>query len=83
MSGALGLAARDGWIAFNPALLARPPAQQSTTRTVPTAQEVWELLAAAAAEPDLELYLAPGRDDRASAGGAVRAALGRPGPGGG
>jgi integrase len=57
MSGALGLAARYGWIAFNPALLARPPAQQSTTRTVPTAQEVRELLAAAAAEPDLELYL--------------------------
>jgi integrase len=57
MSGALGLAARFGWIAFNPALLARPPAQQSTTRTVPTAQEVRELLAAAAAEPDLELYL--------------------------
>jgi len=57
MSGALGLAARYGWIAFNPALLARPPAQQSTTRTVPKAQEVRELLAAAAAEPDLELYL--------------------------
>ena len=55
MSGALGLAARYGWIAFNPALLARPPAQQSTTRTVPTAQEVRELLAAAAAEPDVEL----------------------------
>ena len=57
VSGALGLAARYGWIAFNPALLARPPAQQSVTRTVPTAGEVRELLAAAAADPDLELYL--------------------------
>jgi len=57
LSGSLGLAARYGWIAFNPALLARPPAQQSVTRTVSTAQEVRELLAAAAAEPDLELYL--------------------------
>jgi integrase len=57
LSGALGLAARYGWIAFNPALLARPPAQPSTTRTVPTPQEVRELLTSAASEPDLELYL--------------------------
>jgi integrase len=57
LSGALGLAARYGWIAFNPALLARPPAQQSTTRTVPTPEEVRELLAAAADEPDLEMFL--------------------------
>jgi integrase len=57
LSGALGLAARYGWIVFNPALLARPPAQQSVTRVVSTAEEVRELLAAAAAEPDLELYL--------------------------
>jgi integrase len=57
LSGALGLAARYGWITFNPALLARPPAQQSATRAVPTPDEVRDLLAAAAAEPDLELYL--------------------------
>src|SRR5215218_6035073 len=54
--GALGMAARHGWIAFNPAVLARPPAQQSVSRAAPTAREVRTLLAEAAAEPDLELF---------------------------
>lgn len=57
LSGALGMAARYGWIAFNPAVLARPPAQHSVSRVAPTANEVRELLAEAAAEPDLELFL--------------------------
>lgn len=57
LSGALGTAARYGWIAFNPAVLARPPAQHSVSRVAPTANEVRDLLAEAAAEPDLELFL--------------------------
>jgi integrase len=57
LSGALGMAARHGWIAFNPAALARPPAQQSVSRVAPTAKEVRELPAEAAVEPDLELFL--------------------------
>jgi len=50
LSGALGLAARYGWIGFNPARLARPPAAQGEKRPVPTPAEVREVLAAAEQE---------------------------------
>jgi integrase len=50
LSGALGLAARYGWIGFNPARLARPPAAENDKRPVPTPAEVREVLAAAEQE---------------------------------
>jgi integrase len=50
LSGALGLAARYGWITYNPARLATPPAAQGDKRKVPTPAEVREVLAAAERE---------------------------------
>jgi integrase len=42
LSGALGLAARWGWIPFNPALMARPVGGRGKSRPVPTPQQVRE-----------------------------------------
>jgi integrase len=36
ISGALGLAARYGWVTYNPATLVKPPAPQSAKRALPT-----------------------------------------------
>jgi integrase len=58
LSGALGLAACYGWIGFNPARLARPPAAENDKRPVPTPAEVREALAAAEQEdPTFGLFL--------------------------
>jgi integrase len=58
LSGALGLAARYGWIGFNPGRLARPPAAEGEKRPVPTPAEVREALAAAEQEdPTFGLFL--------------------------
>ncbi len=58
LSGALGLAARYGWISFNPARLATPPAGKGEKRRVPTPAEVREALVAAEQEdPAFGLYL--------------------------
>jgi len=58
LSGALGLAVRYGWIGFNPARLATPPAAQGEKRNVPTPAEVREALAAAEQEdPTFGLFL--------------------------
>jgi integrase len=56
LSGALGLAARYGWIAFNPTRLTTPPAAVSETRAVPTPAQVRAVLAATA-ETDPEFHL--------------------------
>jgi len=56
ISGALGLAARYGWIAYNPAALMKPPAPDSTKRPMPTKMQARQALQAAAAK-DPELYL--------------------------
>jgi integrase len=58
LSGALGLAVRYGWIGFNPARLATPPAAQSQQRRVPTPAEVREVLTVAErVDPTFGLYL--------------------------
>jgi integrase len=58
LSGALGLGARYGWISFNPARLATPPAAQGKKRPVPTPAEVREVLAVAEQEdPVFGLFL--------------------------
>jgi integrase len=56
ISGALGLAARYGWIAYNPATLVKPPAPQSAKRAMPTREQARTALKAAERE-DPELYL--------------------------
>lgn len=56
LSGALGLAARYGWLPYNPALLAQPPAPRSARQKPPTDQEARIMLEEAAGE-DPELYL--------------------------
>jgi integrase len=56
ISGALGLAARYGWVTYNPATLVKPPAPQSTKRAMPTKQQARAALQAAEQE-DPELYL--------------------------
>jgi len=56
ISGALGLAARYGWIAYNPAALVKPPAQQSAKRAMPTTKQARAALQAAERQ-DPELYL--------------------------
>jgi len=48
LSGALGLAARWGWIPFNPALLVRPAGGKGKSRPVPTPEQVRELFRALA-----------------------------------
>jgi integrase len=57
LSGALGLAARWGWIPFNPALMVRPAGGKGKSRPVPTPEQVRELLAALADEPDFAVFL--------------------------
>jgi len=57
LSGALGMAARWGWIPFNPALMARPAGGKGKSRPVPTPEQVRELFAALTAEPDFAVFL--------------------------
>jgi integrase len=57
LSGALGLAARWGWIPFNPALLVRPAGGKGKPRPVPTPTQVRELFAALTDEPEFALFL--------------------------
>ncbi len=49
ISGALGLAARYGWVPYNPAALVKPPAPQSAKRAMPTRGQARAALDAAAA----------------------------------
>jgi len=51
LSGALGMAARWGWIPFNPALMARPAGGKGKPRPVPTPAQVRELFGALADDP--------------------------------
>ena len=58
LSGALGLAVRWGYLPYNPAALARPPARRKAVRKLPTPEQVRELLTKAAAEdPEFELFV--------------------------
>ncbi|HKE98171.1 MAG TPA: tyrosine-type recombinase/integrase [Actinomycetes bacterium] len=57
LSGALGMAARWGWLPFNPALMARPARGKGRKRPVPTPKEVRELFAALQDEPDFAVLL--------------------------
>jgi integrase len=58
LSGALGLAARWGYVPFNAALLARPPAPRNAARRLPTAEQARVLMAAAAKrDPEFELFV--------------------------
>ncbi len=57
LSGALGIAARWGWIPFNPALMARPAGGKGKSRPVPTPQQARELFGALADEPDFAVFL--------------------------
>src|SRR6266545_4225824 len=57
LSGALGLAARWGWIPFNPALIARPAGGKGKPRPVPTPAQVRELFAALADDPEFAVFL--------------------------
>ena len=57
LSGALGMAARWGWIPFNPALMVRPAGGKGKSRPVPTPQQVRELLGALTDEPDFAVFL--------------------------
>ena len=58
LSGALGLAARWGYVPFNAALLARPPAPRNAARRLPTAEHARVLMAAAAQrDPEFELFV--------------------------
>jgi integrase len=56
ISGALGLAARYGWVPYNAAALVRPPAPRSAKRAMPTREQAREALQAAERK-DPELYL--------------------------
>jgi integrase len=57
LSGALGLAARWGWIPFNPALMVRPAEGKGKSRPVPTPEQVRELFGALTDEPDFAVFL--------------------------
>jgi integrase len=57
LSGALGMAARWGWIPFNPALVVRPAAGKGKPRPVPTPEQVRELFGALTDEPDFAVLL--------------------------
>jgi integrase len=57
ITGALGLAARRGWIAFNPAPIARPATGKKAARPTPTPDQLKELFAAVADEPDFATFL--------------------------
>ena len=57
LSGALGMAARWGWIPFNPALMVRPAGGKGKSRPVPTPRQVRELFKVLADEPDFAVFL--------------------------
>ena len=57
LSGALGMAARWGWIPFNPALVVRPAGGKGKPRPVPTPEQVRELFGALTDEPDFVVLL--------------------------
>jgi integrase len=57
LSGALGMAARWGWIPFNPALMARPASGKGKSRPVPSPQQIRELFGALTDEPDFAVFL--------------------------
>jgi hypothetical protein len=57
LSGALGMAARWGWIPFNPALVVRPAGGKGKSRPVPSPEQVRELFAALTNEPDFAVFL--------------------------
>jgi integrase len=57
LSGALGMAARWGWIPFNPALMARPAGGKGKSRPVPTPQQVRDLFGALTDDPDFAVFL--------------------------
>ena len=57
LSGALGMAARWGWIPFNPALVLRPAGGKGKSRPVPTPAQVRELFANLTEEPDFAVFL--------------------------
>jgi integrase len=57
LSGALGMAARWGWIPFNPALMVRPAGGKGKSRPVPSPQQVRELFGALTDEPDFAVFL--------------------------
>jgi integrase len=57
LSAALGLAARWGWIPFNPALMVRPAGGRGKSRPVPTPEQVRELFATLGDEPDFAVFL--------------------------
>jgi integrase len=57
LSGALGMAARWGWIPFNPALMVRPAGGKGNSRPVPTPQQVRELFGALTNDPDFAVFL--------------------------
>ena len=51
------MAARWGWIPFNPALVVRPAGGKGKSRPVPTPEQVRELFAALTDEPDFAVFL--------------------------
>ena len=57
LSGALGMAARWGWLPFDPALMARPAGGKGKPRPVPTPAQVRELFAALTDDPQFALFL--------------------------
>jgi integrase len=57
LSGALGMAARWGWIPFNPALMVRPAGGKGKSRPVPTPRQVRELFEVLTDEPDFAVFL--------------------------
>jgi integrase len=57
LAGALRLAARWGLIPFNPALLARPPGGKGTRRAIPSYEQVTDLFAATANDPEFATVL--------------------------
>lgn len=57
VSGALGMAARWGWIPFNPAQMARPAGGKGKSRPVPTPTQVRELFAALTDDPEFAVFL--------------------------
>src|SRR4029450_5969925 len=57
LSGALGMAARWGWIPFNPALVVRPAGGKGKSRPAPPPERVRELFGALTDEPDFAVFL--------------------------
>jgi integrase len=58
ISGALGLAARYGWVPYNAAALVRPPAPRGARRSMPSREQAREALQAAErTDPELYLFL--------------------------